>query len=86
MLVSVGYDNFVNSRDIVGIVKPESSPIKKLRRGAEAERMLVNATGGRKARSVIVMVSNHIILSALQTTTIKDRINEGERNGHRNMG
>ena len=86
MLVSVGYDNFVNSRDIVGIVKPESSPIKKLRRGAEAERMLVNATGGRKARSVIVMVSNHIILSALQTTTIKDRINEGERNGHRNRG
>ena len=81
MLVSVCYDNFVNSRDIVGIVKPESSPIKKLRRGAEAERMLVNATGGRKDRSVIVMSSNHVILSALQTTTLKDRINEGKRNG-----
>ena len=86
MLVSVGYDNFVNSKDIVGIVKPESAPVKKLRRGAETGRMLVNATGGRKARSVIVMASNHIILSALQTTTLKDRINEGERDGYRNRG
>jgi regulator of extracellular matrix RemA (YlzA/DUF370 family) len=75
MLVSVGYDNYVNSQDIVSIVKPESSPVIKLRRSAEAERMLINATGCRKGRSVIVMASNHLVISALQTTTLKERIN-----------
>ena len=74
MMISVGYENFVNSSFMVGIFKPDSSPIKKLRHKAENERMLVNATSGRKARSLIVMKSNHIILSALQPETIKQRL------------
>ena len=74
MMVPVGYENFVNSSAIVAILNPDSSPLKKLRRSAEAERMLINATSGRKARSLIVMKSNHIILSALQTETLKQRL------------
>jgi hypothetical protein len=74
MMVPVGYENFVNGSSIVAILKPDSSPLKKLRRNAEAERMLVNATSGRKARSLIVMNSNHIILSALQPETLKQKL------------
>jgi hypothetical protein len=73
-MISVGYENFVTSGSIVAILKPDSSPLKKLRRNAEAERMLVNATSGRKARSLIVMNSNHIILSALQPETLKQKL------------
>jgi regulator of extracellular matrix RemA (YlzA/DUF370 family) len=73
-MVPVGYENFVNGSSIVAILKPDSSPLKKLKRNAEAERMLINATSGRKARSLIVMKSNHIILSALQPETLKQRL------------
>jgi hypothetical protein len=73
-MISVGYENFVTSGSIVEILKPDSSPLKKLRRNADAERMLVNATSGRKARSLIVMNSNHIILSALQPETLKQKL------------
>ena len=75
MMVSVGHANFVNSRFIIAILRPDSSPLKKLRRSAEDERMLINATSGRKARSLVVMNSNQIILSALQTETLKQRLN-----------
>ena len=74
MMISVGYENFVNSSFMVAILKPGSSPLKKLRHKAENERMLINATSGRKARSLIVMKSNHIILSALQPETLKQRL------------
>lgn len=73
-MISVGHENYVRGREIVSIVKPDSAPAKKLRLSAEAERMLINATGGRKARSIIVTKSNHVILSALQTTTLKERV------------
>ena len=74
MMILVGYENFVNSSFMVAILKPDSSPLKKLRRKAENERMLINATSGRKAISLIFMKSNHIILSALQPETVKQRL------------
>ena len=74
MMVHIGLENFIHAEDIVAIIKPDSSPAKKLRWNAEDTQMLINATGGRKPRSLIVMKSNHLILSALQTTTMKERI------------
>jgi extracellular matrix regulatory protein A len=80
-MIPVGHENYVTGREIVSIVRPDSAPAKKLRHSAEAERMLINATGGRKARSIIVTKSNHVILSALQTTTLKERVMEHIRKG-----
>ena len=74
MMVPIGFENFIRADDIAAIIKPDSSPAKKLRRNAEDAQMLINGTGGRKPRSIIVMKSNHVILSALQTTTMKERI------------
>ena len=73
-MVPIGLENFINADDIVAIINPESSPAKKLRHKAEEERFLINATGGRKPRSLVVMKSNHVILSALQTATLKQRL------------
>ena len=81
MMIPVGYGNLVKSSLIVAILKPDSSPLKKLRHKAESERMLLNATSGRKARSLIVMESNHIILSALQTETLKQRLDVNKSKG-----
>ncbi len=81
MMVSIGYENFINSHGIVAIVKPDNSPAKKLRHNAGVERMLISATSGRKARSMIVMKSNHVVLSALQTETLKSRLDENNLKG-----
>ena len=73
MLLAIGHENFINKNSIVAIIKSDGSPAKKLRHKAEGERMLINAAGGKKARSLIVMKSNHVILSTLQTVTLKER-------------
>ena len=76
MLESAGYGNQVNIKDIVSIIHADSSPAKQLRQRANEERMLINATSGRKGRSLIIMRSNHIIISALQTETLKSKLNK----------
>ena len=73
MIIPIGHENFVESNVIVAILRPESAPARKLRHGAHESGMLINATSGRKARSIIVLKSNHIILSTLQPETLKMR-------------
>jgi hypothetical protein len=76
--VNIGFGNLVEVSRIVAIVAPASSPMKKLRDEARASGKLVDATEGRRTRSIIVTDSGHIVLSALQSETISLRI-QGER-------
>ncbi len=69
-LVNVGFGNSVVSRRVVAIISPNAAPIKRLREEAREERRLIDATQGRKTRSVIITDSNHVILSAIQSETI----------------
>ena len=69
-LVNVGFGNSVVSRRVVAIISPNAAPIKRLRDEAREDRRLVDATQGRKTRSVIITDSNHVILSAIQSETI----------------
>jgi extracellular matrix regulatory protein A len=69
-LVNVGFGNSVVSRRVVAIISPNAAPIKRLRDEAREEKRLIDATQGRKTRSVIVTDSNHVILSAIQSETI----------------
>jgi hypothetical protein len=69
-LVNVGFGNSVVSRRIVAIIAPNAAPIKRLRDEAREDRRLIDATQGRKTRSVIITDSNHVILSAIQSETI----------------
>jgi regulator of extracellular matrix RemA (YlzA/DUF370 family) len=61
-------------RRIVAIVNPASAPMKRLKDEAKQARKLVDATNGRRTRSIIVTDSDHIILSAIQTETIAQRL------------
>lgn len=73
VLVNIGYGNLVVADHIVAIVSPGSAPMKRLKDDARDSGRLVDATEGRRTRSIIVTVSNHIILSAVQTETIAQR-------------
>ncbi len=64
-MIPVGYGSFVSSGRIVAIVSPESAPVKRTIQEAREERRLIDATFGKKTKSVIVMDSDHLILSAL---------------------
>jgi len=73
-LVPIGYFNFVNKERIISITIPDSAPQKRLIREAADNRMLIDATCGRKTRSVISMDSGHIVLAAFDPRTINARI------------
>jgi regulator of extracellular matrix RemA (YlzA/DUF370 family) len=72
-LVNIGFGNSVVSRRVVAIISPNAAPIKRLRDEARDEKRLIDATQGRKTRSVIITDSNHVILSAIQSETISQR-------------
>jgi regulator of extracellular matrix RemA (YlzA/DUF370 family) len=72
-LVSIGFGNSVVSRRVVAIISPSAAPIKRMRDEAKEEKRLIDATQGRRTRSVIVTDSNHVILSAIQSETIAQR-------------
>jgi regulator of extracellular matrix RemA (YlzA/DUF370 family) len=72
-LVNIGFGNSVVSRRVVAIISPNAAPIKRLRDEARDEKRLIDATQGRRTRSVIITDSNHVILSAIQSETIAQR-------------
>jgi regulator of extracellular matrix RemA (YlzA/DUF370 family) len=75
-LVNIGFGNFVNSTRIIAILNPDSSPMKRLKEEARAEKKLVDATCGRRTRAIIITDSNHVILSSIQPETIAHRFTE----------
>lgn len=75
-LLNVGFGNYVIARRVVAIVGPGSSPMKRLREEAREARMLVDATQGRRTRSIIVADSGHVILSAIQAETMAQRFEQ----------
>lgn len=77
VLVNIGFGNVVASSRVVAIVTPGSAPIKRTREEARKGGKLVDATHGRRTRSIIITDSNHIILSALQAETLTQRFTEG---------
>ena len=78
-LVNIGFGNTVAADKIVAIVSPDSAPIKRMVQEAKDNGTAIDATFGRKTRAVLIMDSDHIILSAVQAETVADRIDK-ERN------
>ena len=78
-LVNIGFGNTVAADKIVAIVSPDSAPIKRMVQDAKDNGTAIDATFGRKTRAVVIMDSDHIVLSAVQAETIADRIDK-ERN------
>ncbi len=72
-LLNIGFGSTVVAERVIAIVSPNSAPMKRLKDDAKEQNQLIDATHGRKTRSIIVMDSNHIVLSAIQTETISQR-------------
>jgi extracellular matrix regulatory protein A len=72
-LLNIGFGNTVAAERVVAIVSPNSAPMKRLKDEAKDEKRLIDVTHGRRTRSIIVMDSNHIVLSAIQAETISQR-------------
>lgn len=72
-LINIGFGNIISSDRIIAIVSPESAPIKRLVQEAKDKGRAIDATCGRKTRAVIVMDSDHIVLSAVQPETVAGR-------------
>ncbi|NIM03198.1 DUF370 domain-containing protein [bacterium] len=75
-LINIGFNNIVVDQRIVSVVNPASSPVKRLIEVARKRGSLIDATCGRRTRSVIITDSNHVILSALQPETIGERFQQ----------
>ena len=72
--INIGYGNMVAADRIVSIVSPDSAPIKRLIQDAKDDGRILDASCGRKTRSVIITDSDHVILSAIQSETIAHRL------------
>ena len=72
-LIHVGFGNIVNTAKIIAIVSPDSAPIKRLVQSARESGMAIDATQGRKTKSVLVMENSQVVLSALLPETIAGR-------------
>lgn len=72
-LLNIGFGSTVVADRVVAIVSPNSAPMKRLKDEAKDDKRLIDATHGRRTRSIIIMDSNHIILSAIQSETISQR-------------
>lgn len=75
-LINIGFGNMVSSARVVAIVSPDSAPIKRMIQEAKDKGTLIDATYGRKTRTVIVTDSDHIVLSAVAPETIGGRAAE----------
>jgi regulator of extracellular matrix RemA (YlzA/DUF370 family) len=74
MMISIGYKHFIESENIVELLKPNRLRATKMIQTAAEDGVLINATSGRKIRSIIKLKSKHIVLCALGMESLKSRL------------
>ncbi|MEE1261427.1 DUF370 domain-containing protein [Ruminococcus sp.] len=77
-LINIGFGNLVSSDKLIAVVAPDAAPVKRIVQEAKSSGMLIDATCGRKCKSVLVSESNHVVLSAVSCETIQNRAEESE--------
>lgn len=77
-LINIGFGNMVSANRLVALVSPESAPIKRMIQEARDRGALIDATYGRKTKTVLIMDSDHVVLSGLAPETVTGRTNSKE--------
>ena len=72
-LINIGFGSFIAARRMLSVLSPDSAPIKRVIQEAKDRGMLIDASYGRKTRCVILMDTDHVILSAMTTETLMAR-------------
>jgi regulator of extracellular matrix RemA (YlzA/DUF370 family) len=80
-MLNIGYGNLVAIHRVIAVVSSQSSPMRRLREQAGQGHKLIDATEGRRTRSMLVMDSDHVILSAINPETLATRIASGGAEG-----
>ena len=75
-LINLGFGNMVSAGRLLAIVSPDSAPIKRIVQEARDRGMLIDATYGRRTRAVIIMDTDHVILSAILPETVAGRLED----------
>ncbi|MBQ7293246.1 MAG: DUF370 domain-containing protein [Clostridia bacterium] len=76
--INVGFGNMVAADRVIALASPDSAPVKRLVQDAKDDGRAIDVTCGRRTRSVIITDSEHVILSAIQTETIANRLDDSE--------
>ena len=75
-LVNIGFGSFVSAERLVSVLSPDSAPIKRMVQDVREKGLLIDASFGRSTRSVIIMDSGNVVLSALTADAIAERFAE----------
>ncbi len=78
-LINIGFGSMVAARRMLAVVSPDSAPVKRVVQEARDRGMLIDASYGHKTQAVILMDTDHVILSALTPETVGQRAEEKER-------
>ncbi len=76
--LNIGFGNLVSAGRVLAVVSPESAPIKRLCQEAKDRGMLIDASFGRKTKAVLLMDTDHVILSAITPEVLASRLEEKE--------
>ncbi len=76
-LINIGFGNAVSAHRVIAIITPMSASGKRIREEAKENNLLIDATHGRKTRAIIIMDSNHVVLSAMNPETLSNRLTDG---------
>jgi regulator of extracellular matrix RemA (YlzA/DUF370 family) len=77
-LINIGFGNAVVAERVIAVITPQSASGKRIREEAKGNNLLIDATQGRKTRAIVIMDSNHIVLSAMQPETLAHRLSSDE--------
>ena len=72
--INIGFGNLVSVQRLIAVVSPDSAPVKRLAQESRDRGMLIDATYGRKTASVLIMDSDHVVLSALAAERLAPRL------------
>ena len=72
--INIGFGNLVSVQRLIAVVSPDSAPVKRLVQESRDRGMLIDATYGRKTASVLIMDSDHVVLSALAAERLAPRL------------
>lgn len=75
-LINIGFGNLVSAERLLSVISPDSAPVKRLVQEARDRGMLIDASFGRKTKSVLIMDTDHVILSAISPEAVAGRMEE----------
>lgn len=75
-LVSIGFGNMISADRVISVISPDSAPIKRMIQDVREKGLLIDASFGRSTKSVVIMDSGHVVLSALPPETVSARFDD----------